>query len=511
MTKIKSFLRNHWGSILLWLMIILYIGYFSVFTILRYRTLYSSYFDLGIMHQTVFNTYRSIRSLDPSRFLELTNPYGPQQIKRMAIHNDILLAFIALFYFIYSGPETLLILQTVVLAIGAWAVFKIGLIVLEKIRYKNVIALLFAFSYLVYSPMQRANIFEFHAVTLSTTFLLFMFYFWLKKRHGWSFIFFLLSILSKEQVALTTLFFGCYVLFRNLIQHKFKIKKIRQIIFPVTIIFASVFWFLFSMTIVIPYFRGTNHFALSYYADFGDSPFRIILGVLDNPRSIFKYIFHIDTLRYFFFLLGPLGFLSFFSPFQLLIAAPEFGINLLSNNWNMRNIVYHYTSVIQPFVFISAIYGIKHLLGLTSKMRFNMQQIRKEKLFAFLLSLIIVCSAIIFAYFKGPLPFSKEKDIHPFLYPQKEKTDAAFWQNLLKNKRLKVSSTGQMAPFFASRRYFYNFSQDYHLADYIVLRLTEIYNYPEKDTLIPVYEKLNKDKNYKMIYKNEDVEVYKKI
>lgn len=492
-----KFIRTHKTGIVLWVMILLYMIYFSYFTILRYRTLYSSYFDLGIMHQTVYNTYRSIRTLDPSRFLELTNPYGTSQIKRLAIHNDILLAFIALFYFIYSGPETLLVLQTVVLALGAWAVFAISQVVFDKIKQKNILGLIFAFAYLMYSPMQRANIFEFHAVTLSTTLLLFMFYFWLKKRNGWSFIFFLLSILSKEQVGLTTLFFGIYVLYNNHFQNKIKIKKVRHILFPATIIIISVFWFVFSLSVIIPYFRGGTHFALSYYADFGDSPLRIIIGILDNPRSIIKYIFNIDTLRYFFLLLGPLGFLSLLSPLQLFIAAPEFGINLLSNNWNMRNIIFHYTAVIQPFIFISAIYGMKKLA--TSNRR------------TLIVGLAVIISTLLFSYYLSPLPFSKEQFIHPFLYPQKERTDAAFWQNLLKNKRLKVSSTGQMAPFFASRRYFYNFSQDYHLADYVVLRLTEIYNYPEKDTLIPAYEKLSKDPKFKKIYKNEDVEVFKKL
>ena len=68
-----------------------------------------------------------------------------------------------------------------------------------------------------------------------------------------------------------------------------------------------------------------------------------------------------------------------------------------------------------------------------------------------------------------------------------------------------------MAPLFASRRYFYNFSQDYYLADYVVLNVDEIYNYPGKDALIPVYERLQKDKRFKFIYKNENLEVYKKI
>ncbi|MEK7079512.1 MAG: DUF2079 domain-containing protein, partial [Patescibacteria group bacterium] len=374
----KKLLLTHKIKILLSAMILLYIGYFSFFTILRYRTLYASYFDLGIMHQTVYNTYQSIRKLDMSRFLELTNPFGSDQIKRMAIHNDILLAFMAPFYFIYSGPETLLVIQTIILALGAWAIFLIAKKVFEKEKKKNLIGLVFVTAYLLYSPMQRANIFEFHAVTLATTTLLFMFYFWLVKRYRLSFLFFILSIFAKEQVALTTLFIGIYILYKN--HHNSTNFR-----YSLLIIFASITWFAASMLIIIPYFRGSNHFALNYYADF------------------WKSFFHIDTLRYLFFLLGPTAFLSLLSPLHLLIALPEFGINLLSNNWNMRNIVFHYTSVIQPFVFISAIYGAR---------RFSSQKLK-------IISVIILLFSLLFSYFIGPLPYSMSRDVHPFLYPQK--------------------------------------------------------------------------------------------
>ncbi|MGZ6519611.1 MAG: winged helix-turn-helix domain-containing protein, partial [Bacteroidia bacterium] len=48
-------------------------------------------------------------------------------------------------------------------------------------------------------------------------------------------------------------------------------------------------------SVIIPYFRGSHHFALSYYGDFGDSPIRIIIGILKNPYNIGKYIFDYDN------------------------------------------------------------------------------------------------------------------------------------------------------------------------------------------------------------------------
>lgn len=114
-----NFINKNKTIIILWFFIVVYIAYFSYFTILRLRTLYASYFDLGIMHQTVFNTYKAIAEKDISKILELTNPFNSLQIKRMAIHNDFLLALLSPFYFIYAGPQTLLVIQTIVLALGA--------------------------------------------------------------------------------------------------------------------------------------------------------------------------------------------------------------------------------------------------------------------------------------------------------------------------------------------------------------------------------------------------------
>jgi uncharacterized membrane protein len=495
-----TFLKKYKIEISLGLLILIYIVYFSFFTILRYKTLYASYFDLGIMHQTVFNTYRAITTHDWSRILELTNPFGYDQIKRMAIHNDLLLAVISPLYILYSGPETLLILQTIILALGAIAVFLLSKHIFSGIKSKisQYLPLLFAFAYLMYGPMQRANIFDFHAVTFSTTLLLFMFYFWLMKRYTLCFVFFVLSLLSKEQVALITLFFGLYTIWNG-----YSSKKNRNTAYSFLIIFISLSWFLISFYFIIPYFRGNRHFALSYYGDFGDSPTSIFFGFFKNPSSVYKYIFHIDTFRYFLFLLGPLAFTSLLSLPQLLIAFPEFAINLFSNNWNMRNIIYHYTSVIQPFIFISAMYGVKQLFVFMKKKKMNHR-------WGVGIMVVLIGTTLLFAFTKGPLPLSREKEVYPLLYPSKEMRDAQIWKDALKDESLKISSTGNLAPFFTSRRYFYTFSPYYYMADYLVLDVKEIYNGWERERLVPVYKKLIKDTKYQRIYKNEKFEVYKK-
>jgi len=268
-----TFVRKHLPEILLTLFIVAYSVYFSLLTINRYEKLYAHYFDLGIMHQSVYNTYQSIKTADFSRFLEMTNPHtSAAQIKRMSIHNDMLLALLAPFYFIHEGPETILVIQTIVVAIGALYVFLIAKKVLKDLPYSEWLALVLSISYLLYSPLQKANKFEFHAVTLATTFLLAAFYYWREKQYKASLVSVGLSLITKEQVGMTTALFGGYILVEQfkhikltkLISHfTDKLKTDKNVRFALITIAVSIFWILLSMFVIIPMARGDEHFALN--------------------------------------------------------------------------------------------------------------------------------------------------------------------------------------------------------------------------------------------------------
>ena len=499
--KIKKLIQSHWPEILLGIIIVAYIGYFSYFSILRYRTLYSHYFDLGIMHQTVYNTFISLKTGDFTRFLELTNPHGFDQIKRMAIHNDMFLALMAPFYFIYSGPEMLLVIQAIAVGLGTLAVYGISKVVFHKMRNTRLIALFFSFVYLMYPPLQRATQFDFHAVVLATPLILLMFYLYLQKRLLLSFLCAIAIVLTKEQVGLTLASFGSITLLQNGLQMGKKEYSRKIVLFGVSLIVMGIGWFILSMTYIIPYFRHGVHFALEYFGDFGDSPTSVFIGLIKNPLRISSYLFRKDTYEYLYTILGPMGFLSLFSPIHLIIAAPELAINLLSKSQAMRNTYFHYTAVITPFIVISAIYGF----------RFCIRMIPKVNKYIWMFISFNVACVIYFSITQSPLPYSLRKEIHPFAWPVNARFDAFEWQRILADDGIKVMASGSLAPVFASRRYLYNFSEKYDLADYIVLSREEVYNGYEYFKTIKPYEKLVNDIRYTNIYKNGTFEVYKKL
>jgi uncharacterized membrane protein len=506
----NSRIQSHLPVIILLLAVFGYACYFSLFTINRYNKFYAHYFDLGIMNHAVYNTYKAVETGDASRLLEHSDPHGTaKQVKRMSIHNDLLLAYLSPFYFIHAGPETLLVIQSVILALGGVFVYGIGKRVVGKYQYGNLLALVMAIGYLMYPPLQKANAYEFHAVTLATTFLLGMYYFWLKKQYLWSFVFVLLSIFTKEQVGLTIGMFGAFIFFQYYRAHAvgfFSIQSIQKTVkkvfkdadlrYALWIISFSAFWVIVSMKVIIPYFRGGEHFASGYYSH-----------IAENPLRIFSYMFRTESFTYLHILLSPVGYLSAFAPLQLLISLPDLLINLLSSNGNMRNIYFHYTSVTTPFVFISALYGIDTLFHLKKKLKDR----SSEGQFSLSILVVLLITIFYYSYQLSSLPFAKNGDLFPWKQATGRYEDVMAWKLRLEDDAIKVSSTGRIAPHFTSRRYFYDFSWKYVNADYVIIEENDaVSGYLKKQT-IPAYQMIQNDKKYIKIYERNGLIVYKKL
>jgi len=535
-THMVSYLRNNLPFIFLTIGIIAYILYFSFFSIFRYEKFYAHYFDLGIMHQTVYNSYQGIKTGDFSRILEHTDPHaGTEQVKRMAVHNDVFLVFLAPFYFIHDGPATLLVIQSVVIGLGAYFVFLIAQLVLKNSKYSQALSLLIAYGYLLYPPLQKANNFDFHAVTLATTFLLAMYYFWLKKQPVVSFIFAVMSMLTKEQVGLSVAFFGAYTFYhsrsrtfsffehvKKFIFHRSSFQNCIAFIqkkenrFGMILIISGIFWVLFSLNVIIPYFRGGDHFGSKYFSYLQDTPWKIV-----------PVLFRLESARYISLLLIPIGFISLFAPLPFLIATPDIAMNLLAANSNMRNIYFHYNSVITPFVFISAIYGVQHLLSSKYKKILNSIEFVTEKfelpkkglklfspvirhpekaMIVFLFGAIVLSSL-----YMSPLPWGHHRDMFPWkAYPEKY-ADVQQWKMFLKDDLMKVSASGHLAPHFASRRFFYNFAEGYDKAEYVVIDRFEIARGYQTELNQSEYRSIRGDYRYIKVYDVHGIEVFKRL
>ncbi len=484
--KIIGRLQKHWYIVVLFLGIFFYILYFSAASITRYDNFYTGRFDLGNMDQTVWNTSRG-------RIFQLTDPDGTQIVSRLAYHADFILIFLAPFYMIWSDPRLLLFIQTLILACGTILIYLIANHIFSKKSFVSASrssrdGLLFAFLYLFNPHIQHANLYDFHAVTLTTTLILSAFYFLQKKKLVFFVLFSVLAGLTKENVWLVVGFLGGYLFMRE--------NKNRERYLGATIFVVCMILFYYLVSTAIPNARGAQHFAISYYADFGNSPSSIISNIIFSPLKTIGAILQPDRISYMFQLFLPTGFLAFFSPLYLVFAAPDFAINLLSNNSQLRQLYFHYNSVITPFIFISSMYGVKNIYAYSPKI-------------ARFLPFYLIFAAVFGAYQYGPLPGAKNPNVAMFTAPLVNKEVITHYLQSIK-KRYSVAATNNLGSHLSRRQKVFTIPTGLHEADIVVFLLNDPFAQPSLAAQKQMVMDLKQDKNYQLIFEKDDFVAFQK-
>jgi uncharacterized membrane protein len=379
----------------------------------------------------------------------------------------------------------LLLIQVLVVAGGAIFVYLLGKDVIKS----KPVALVIAFLYLLNPSLERAVIYDFHAVTLATTFLLGAFYFIHKKRYGWFLVFAILAGITKEQIWAIVGLLGLYIAF---IQHK---RKLGLSVFVLSVL--TVYLLIWH---VIPSALGAQHFALSYYNN-GDlsnsSPTSLLKRFLFSPQTEIPLLFEKGRITYIKQILGPLGFLPLLGPLYLIFALPDFVINISSSNANLYEIYYQYTSAITPFLFIAAIFGIAFLC-------------RKVKVLSqsILIIYLLVCG-LLGAYLYGPLPGANEPNLDMLTnqLPNKQALDA-FLKTIPENAS--VAAGNSMGSHLSHRQVIYSLPNGVDKAEYIVFRVNEKSVVPKVEPFTQLKTQLENDPRYQKVYSDNGVYAFKK-
>jgi uncharacterized membrane protein len=469
--KIREFFKNNWQEIVLGSGVALYSIYFTVASFLRYVNFYTGRFDLGNMDQTVWNTLHG-------NFFAITDPNGVNQVSRLAFHADFILAFLSPFYVIWEDPRTLLLIQSVILALGGVFVYLIA----KQILQNKTISLILGVCYLLNPAVQYTNLFDFHGVTLATTFLLAAFYFTITKR-WWAVVLFLfLAGITKEQVWAVSALFGFYIFF---------ISKKRAL--GTFIITASVFTFYYLIWIAIPKAAGGEHFAIGFYSDYGANPGQIVKNMLIHPVSGIHTLFMPDRIDYIKKLFIPLGYFSFLAFPILIFAAPDLVIDLLSNFSPMHQIYYQYSTTITPFIFIAAIYGIKIITKKFPQIPLSAVSI--------MLLIFTLCSA----YNYGPLPLAKKPNDAWYKKPLTNRAVVDKYLNSIPDSAV-VSASNTLASHLSERRQIFVVPLGIDKSDYILI-LDETPTKEEKG----IFDDVKKNHEFRLEYHDTNFYVFKRI
>jgi uncharacterized membrane protein len=429
------------------------------------------------MAQTVWNSSQG-------RLFEFTNPNGMETVSRLAFHADVILVAFAPLYLIWDDPRLLLVLQ--VLGAGAFFIYEIATHFLKNKSLSLIIGIL----YLLNPSVQRSIIYDFHAVTLATTFVLGAMFFIFKKRYGLFILFAILAGLCKEQVWAVTGLMGVYI---AVIQKQWRIG-IGTFLVSLLIAF-SLIWY------IIPHAAGgVQHFALEYYASSkGDSgsPSDLIKKFIFSPNETFALVTQESRVIYLKKLLEPLGYLPLLAPIFLIFTLPDLTINILSTKSELYQIYYQYTAIITPFLFIALIVGLAWVFKKFTKV---------PKLFV---ACYLVFVGLYGSYQYGPLPGAREPNTDMFTKQYLHKNEL---KALLESipELASVSTTNSIGSHLSHRKYLYSVPFAMNSADIVILDNSDD-NLPDPESDFATKSAmLQADQGYEVFYRDGNLTAFKK-
>ncbi|MBN1221137.1 MAG: DUF2079 domain-containing protein [Anaerolineae bacterium] len=324
-----------WPHLLAGGLVLLYIVTFTWLAVLRHASFNSTGFDLGVYDQVTWNTLHG-------RLLFYTTTGQP--LLHLSNHASFILILIAPFYLIHNGPETLLFLQAASIGLGGLPLFWLAR---EKLA-SNLAAFSLLLAYLLFPTLEIATLWDFHPPVLAVGFFMAAFYLLVKRKSGWFLFFAILAMLSKEQLPLQVAFLGGFALiaYRN-----WRLGL-------VTIGLALSYFFMVMYWVIPANSVTADHLFISYYADLGDSPTKIIATALTRPDIVLNDLWQPAKLRYLINVFTPFAYLPLLGLPVLLIGAPSFAINLLSANPTMHDAFGgHYGADIAPWLAWATLYG----------------------------------------------------------------------------------------------------------------------------------------------------------
>lgn len=331
-----NFLKNH-SYKLLWGFIFIYIILFSYLSLKKYYGFEYNGFDLAIFNQVFFNTANG-RWFDMSINL---NSY-------LADHFTPIILLLVPIYKLWPKPETLLVLQSVVLGLSAWPLYKIT----DHVSKDKIIALGVALLWLINPFVHRTNFFEFHLIGFAAFLIFWTFYYYQKNDFKRFSLFFILSLIVREDISLILM--GFFIL--SFLDKKTLHWKLISSILPIT-------YFVITLKIIQSFSPFGQYKFLAFYGWLGGKDFpSVLISFIDNPMILLSHIFYPLHILYILLLLAPLLFIPLLKPRYLLFLLITFTSFLLHRDgffhWQMMT---HYTMFLLPALFISFIFGISDL------------------------------------------------------------------------------------------------------------------------------------------------------
>lgn len=310
----------------------LYALWFSAFTCIEHERFRTGAFDLGTFDQGIWLAGHSLDQFVTVRGLPL-----------LGDHVRVFSYLLAPLYWVWDDVRALLVVQSVVIAAGAWYVAKLAIRALPEFPF---LAPVLAANYLLNPAVQNLNLDHAHPDAFAQTFILAsLSYLQLGRTTAFA-IAAALAMSCKEDIPLVFVALGMAMSFNH--RH----RKAGVVLGAL-----AAGYFIFCMMTILPYFNGEGFFRHK------DGGFLVSLSYrYDHPEWMIDHLFGAQAAHYLLQLGAPNLYLFLLSPLTLLPTIPAILANLVSDAPYMRDVAYHYHTSIIPFFYAGTICGLRKLL-----------------------------------------------------------------------------------------------------------------------------------------------------
>lgn len=346
--RVTSPLHRHLTEGLLAAMMLGYALLFGWLSLQRYWAFEMHALDMGNMGQAAWNTMHG----HPFYFTNMRLPYNIEAWRtttRLSFHVEFLFPFISLVYLAYGHPESLLILQTVAITLGALPVYLLA----RDVLHNAWLGLLFGAAYLLFPTLQALNLYEFHPVALAPPLLLYAFYFLHRDRTIPFVLCCVAAMGTKEQIGLVVALFG---LCAALVYGRSRAGT--------ALALGGVVWSLMAALLIEHHFRqpGTVTYLHTRYGYLGHGIRGVLTTLSHDPGVFWRVVMIGPKFGYVERLLGPTGYVGLLSPGFLILGAPTFLLNVLSTDFHMYSGVGDNSAELVAVTVIAAIFGTRLLI-----------------------------------------------------------------------------------------------------------------------------------------------------
>jgi uncharacterized membrane protein len=466
-------------------MVLAYITYMSALSLQRHATLNSYAADLSFIDQPMWNTLHG-------RFLERT--MDARQVSRAAEHFEPIILAVALVYTVWDDVRAILIIQSVVLALGAVPIYwlarrafrpsgmatthtrqredeppgQAGVGRLQPILGQW-LPPLFVLVYLMFPALQAANVADFHADPFIVAPWLFAFWYATERRYRMMWFWAIIALMAKENLppvvftlGLFLMIFGGHTSFRPETPSEARARRWHA----ASLMVVSLAWFgVATYLIVMPlarevYGTSTPVYMAHRYAWLASG----VGGIRDMLLQPERWYYLIE-------LLAPVGWLALLAPEFLLPGLPVLVANFMSDFPAQYSGQQHYTAPLVPVMVVAGIYGARRLwdwlTAVASRSGSGAMRLNRHRMLLAGLSIWLVGWSLGFHHLRGWTPLARDFE----------------WPRLTAHHRLlarftaqipgdaAVSTTPPLHPHLAHRWkiYLYPTVAD---ADYVLLDIT---------------------------------------